>query len=287
MDEESGSEGGSSEEKKAEQKNGVQDKPKKAARKRKNRKKQPAGLRRQIRTKFDTVEDLNPEARLAQTDEIERIRRLELQQSLTTLETVAFEPSPYDRMPDRSVHSSSPSSTSLENTVPLVVIQSDTETSSDSTDDEEPNRQPAVGSPLAQTAPLLPTPPPPPAPPPSAASTAVEKSIEAVQRKYDLLGRREDGRVLVNVGHPSNEPDIFLAPQIGRIVQQHQVSVCVGGGKGRGAGMVTARRRGGGGWWDHIQWQGGLTPSEWGWVGVRVGGQHHTCPYTHYLQSIS
>lgn len=34
----------------------------------------------------------------------------------------------------------------------------------------------------------------------------------------DLLGR-----VLVNVGHPPDEPDVFLAPQIARAVKPHQV----------------------------------------------------------------
>ena len=31
------------------------------------------------------------------------------------------------------------------------------------------------------------------------------------------------GRVLVNVGHPPDEPDIFLAPQLARTVKPHQV----------------------------------------------------------------
>ncbi|CAH0554440.1 unnamed protein product [Brassicogethes aeneus] len=33
----------------------------------------------------------------------------------------------------------------------------------------------------------------------------------------------ERGRVLVNVGHPDDEPDVFLAPQIARIIKPHQV----------------------------------------------------------------
>lgn len=33
------------------------------------------------------------------------------------------------------------------------------------------------------------------------------------------------GRVLVNVGHPPEEPDIFLAPQIARAVKPHQVTL--------------------------------------------------------------
>lgn len=34
----------------------------------------------------------------------------------------------------------------------------------------------------------------------------------------------EQGRVLVNVGHPAEEPEIFLASQIARIIKPHQVS---------------------------------------------------------------
>nr|CAD7429201.1 unnamed protein product [Timema monikensis] len=33
----------------------------------------------------------------------------------------------------------------------------------------------------------------------------------------------EQGRVLVNVGHPAEEPDIFVAPQIARIIKPHQI----------------------------------------------------------------
>ncbi|XP_072386765.1 uncharacterized protein [Diabrotica undecimpunctata] len=33
----------------------------------------------------------------------------------------------------------------------------------------------------------------------------------------------EQGRVLVNVGHPEGEPDVFVAPQIARIIKPHQI----------------------------------------------------------------
>ncbi|XP_059475353.1 helicase ARIP4 [Neocloeon triangulifer] len=33
----------------------------------------------------------------------------------------------------------------------------------------------------------------------------------------------EQGRVLINVGHPESEPDIFLAPQIARAIKPHQI----------------------------------------------------------------
>nr|XP_018911323.1 PREDICTED: uncharacterized protein LOC109040022 isoform X1 [Bemisia tabaci]XP_018911324.1 PREDICTED: uncharacterized protein LOC109040022 isoform X1 [Bemisia tabaci] len=33
----------------------------------------------------------------------------------------------------------------------------------------------------------------------------------------------EQGRVLINVGHPESEPDVFLSPQIARIIKPHQI----------------------------------------------------------------
>ncbi len=59
--------------------------PSKGSKKKKKRKRKaqkPTGHRRNIKSKYDTLEDLNPEALSAQTEEIERIRRLELQQSI-------------------------------------------------------------------------------------------------------------------------------------------------------------------------------------------------------------
>ena len=40
----------------------------------------------------------------------------------------------------------------------------------------------------------------------------------------DILNCRDShGRVLINIGHPANEEDIFLAPSIARTVKAHQV----------------------------------------------------------------
>ena len=38
-----------------------------------------------------------------------------------------------------------------------------------------------------------------------------------------MAERREDGQVLINVGHPSGEGDVFLVPQITTIIKPHQV----------------------------------------------------------------
>ena len=34
----------------------------------------------------------------------------------------------------------------------------------------------------------------------------------------------EKGRVLINVAHPSDDPDIFLSPQVAKVIKPHQVS---------------------------------------------------------------
>jgi hypothetical protein len=42
----------------------------------------------------------------------------------------------------------------------------------------------------------------------------------------DDFNRADDkGRVLVNVGHPADDPDIFLSPQITRAIKPHQVGL--------------------------------------------------------------
>ena len=41
----------------------------------------------------------------------------------------------------------------------------------------------------------------------------------------DMNQPDSEGRVLVNVGHPPNEPDIFLAPQLAYVVKPHQVQI--------------------------------------------------------------
>ena len=41
----------------------------------------------------------------------------------------------------------------------------------------------------------------------------------------DAFNRRDSyGRVIVNIGHPSEDPDIYLAPQVARVIKPHQVS---------------------------------------------------------------
>ena len=46
-------------------------------------------------------------------------------------------------------------------------------------------------------------------------------------RKYSELLPLGDGRLVVNLGHPSNEQDIHLPPQIALAVKPHQVGVFI------------------------------------------------------------
>ena len=39
----------------------------------------------------------------------------------------------------------------------------------------------------------------------------------------ELNVKDENGRVLVNTGHPADEPDIFLPRQIEKIIKPHQI----------------------------------------------------------------
>lgn len=36
-----------------------------------------------------------------------------------------------------------------------------------------------------------------------------------------------DGRVKVNIGHPADDPDIYLAPQIAQAIRPHQVKLFI------------------------------------------------------------
>lgn len=53
------------------------------------RKRKAAGLRKKLRTHIDSVDEFNPEARSAQSAELERLRRLQLQQSIVGIEPAA------------------------------------------------------------------------------------------------------------------------------------------------------------------------------------------------------
>ncbi|CAH0749771.1 unnamed protein product [Diatraea saccharalis] len=58
-------------------------------------------------------------------------------------------------------------------------------------------------------------------PSPEAADEDPNNSGLHVNDAYNIPD--EQGRVLINIGHPENEEDIFVAPQIARIIKPHQI----------------------------------------------------------------
>ncbi len=180
----------------------------KSRKRRRDKKRHTAGLRKTLRTHYESVEDFNPEARIAQSAEIERIRRLELQQSITSPSAHTHPPVTASHHP---LHTASQEHSSPEMIVvdlsnktsppkDTIVIESDSGSDSDSVKKKVPPLK--VGGQTTST------------------------RGEVLHRKYDdPTVPRPDGRLIVNVNHNVNEPDIILAPQVARIVKPHQVGV--------------------------------------------------------------
>ena len=178
---------------------------------RKDRKRHAAGMRKKLRTHYESVEDFNPEARSAQSAELERIRRLELQQSIISPPTHAPPPAPLPHTSQPNVTVQDPHKPGSESpemvvvdlshkaTPPADTIVIDSGSDSDSTEKGKPQ----------------------------AAKTEAHASSgrgEVLHRKYDdPTVPRPDGKLIVNLNHAPNEPDVFLAPQVARIVKPHQV----------------------------------------------------------------
>lgn len=52
-----------------------------------------------------------------------------------------------------------------------------------------------------------------------------EDATNSGMHTNDLYNVPDDqGRVVINMGRPENEPEVFLAPQIARIIKPHQVN---------------------------------------------------------------
>ena len=220
--------------------------------KRKRLRKRKVGLRKKLRTHIESVEEFNPEARDAQSAELERIRRLKLQQQMSkggVAEDMAVYPLCVGSVePDAEgvvgggvvegvvqvlKGSSSPEilevehvgSTSarvharpLEATTPPVAIVID----SGSSDSDVPGADYLQGQPHPRSSNV------PIAPQDRKQLQEAGTTLDSQKlcRKYDdMASQRSDGLVLVNQDHAYNETDVFLAPQIGQVAKPHQVSL--------------------------------------------------------------
>lgn len=251
------------------------------------RKRKPTGLRKKLRTHIESVEEFNPEARSAQSAELERLRRLQLQQSLTseaanvepTASQLLIHPSAFsglmrpqipvtvsvDQAQTQPIFMSQllqqPSLAMQQSALQVAGQTSQTGTAgvkchSDSSSpevlmvdlthtakmgEERGRAEDAIvidssGSDLdiindqghtpqnvtvkQQSGPtadvtVVPT--------TQYESTSV--ASELLNMKYGEIMPSPDGRVLVNVGHDSSEEDVYLAPQMARMVKPHQVQL--------------------------------------------------------------
>ena len=189
---------------------------------RRKRKRKLAGRRREIRTKYESVKDFNPEARSAQTEEIERIRRLELQRTLQAANPSAARVAGAtdDAAEGSALLGRSPVFRNLaedekRERVEAIVISSDSE------DEEDVQRAVGGGVVVNRT---------------KMTEGGREEGGEEERRggRYDVVGEGEGEQVIVNLGHLPEEEDVELPPQIARIIKPHQVGVGVGGGGGEG-----------------------------------------------------
>lgn len=211
------------------------------------RKKKGVGLRKKLRTHIESVEEFNPEARDAQSAELDRIRRLELQRGVMGAESGVMgaesgAESKKDAEPAKEFVALSSSvgvagsrvgvSSSVEGTGPVVGGGGEVGQVSS----KEPSVEPIVidsGSSDSDTTYQKSVPlPRPVVPGASSQGHAPRRPGQAPPRrqlrgKYDVFTPRADGCVLVNEGHSPSEGDVFLAPQIAKIAKPHQVRMCV------------------------------------------------------------
>lgn len=193
------------------------------------RKKKGVGLRKKLRTHIESVEEFNPEARDAQSAELERIHRLELQRGVMGAESKkAAEPAKEFAVSSVGVAGRVGVSASVEG---MVVGREVSQASS-----KEPSVEPIVidsGSSDSDTTYQKSLPHPRPVIPGGSSQghaprrTGKSPPRRQLRGKYDVFTPRADGRVLVNEGHSPSEGDVFLAQQIANIAKPHQVRVCM------------------------------------------------------------
>lgn len=178
-------------------------------RKRKRSKHQP-GHRRVLRSKYESVEDFNPDARSAQTEELERIRRLELQQSLLD-DSITSSVSEREEESIEGALNGENSASQEAVVVDLTEVIEEDETKADAIVIESGSESEGEEGRTGKRAKV------------NSTASAVKRSVRRLNRKYDVIDPLPDGRVLVNVGHAPEEEDVFLPPHLAAVVKPHQV----------------------------------------------------------------
>lgn len=181
------------------------------------KRRKPANTRKNIRKVLKTHQ-LDPKTLEAQQEEQERLQRLELLRTQSEqASTAAPTPPDSDNVPpsapvanpililddgdgngcvcgdNKSDGSDDSSSDEDDSTVPNIILIS----SSDSEEEQKSNNDKETDSDSSENC---------------------ANMISTANLKWD------SGDVLVNVGHFPDEPEIFLPPQVGRVIKPHQVS---------------------------------------------------------------
>lgn len=191
----------------------------------KNKRKRSTDVRRRIR-KIMSPEQLDSETVSAQNEEKERLRRLELQKSLSTLksgdvgEKQSSTPPPLDSPLDTGNNrpAASPVFVDVPSKKPKpIIIIDDSDNDSDDDCDVVETRN-FVADPIIEIS-------------DSGSDSEIdvagvddaEPETSGSHTNDDVNQPNAEGRVLVNVNHPPTEPDIFLSPYLSKCVKPHQV----------------------------------------------------------------
>lgn len=189
---------------------------------RKRKRKGSTHHRRKLRSKYESVEDFNLETRTAQSEELERIRRLKLQQTLTGEDSCEESEKEKEEVEGERLEGNRRSEEGQAGRreregsgSPEVMVVDLTEVVEgdqgprkdiepiviDSGSDSEDERSSA----------------------PSKKPQSASAQRQVLNKKYDWATPCADGKILVNVGHGPEEEDIFLSPQIAKAAKPHQV----------------------------------------------------------------
>ena len=221
------------------------------------------GLRKKLRTHIESVEEFNPEARDAQSAELERIRRLKLQQSIGTdgMEPVETSQSTCKRDPGfiggragerftgdpgliggqeevLALREEQVATQKRSSSPEILQVEKIDFSHTVASEAKGPSIDPIIidsGSSDSDDASVnyqgqsLPRGVAHsgrvggPGPGGQGVGQVLPPPQREMRGKYDVVVPRPDGRVLVNLGHLPNETDVFLAPQIARVAKAHQV----------------------------------------------------------------
>ncbi|XP_071960483.1 helicase ARIP4-like [Antedon mediterranea] len=182
--------------------------------KKKKRANKPASQRRNIR-KLLKADALDEETVAAQKEEAERKQRLEEQKARGFLSL----PQPPAAAAAAATETTTPAVTSSSKTQPEELIILD-----DSSEDENKEKPSISKKPAPEVIEILSSDDDEPVTVLSDDNAEDTTTLVAGIHTNDQFNVRDaHGRILVNVGHPPNEPDIFVPTQIAKIMKTHQI----------------------------------------------------------------